>query len=221
MRINNEPLVQASLYPEKILTRSVYYNEGLPGSHSEVWVRQGVYECLLAVTEALNDNLRLVIWDGWRSYKLQSYLYEKQVSKMRALGLNDDEAHKQASVYVAYPSKDYENVSNHLTGGSVDVTLADKYGNYLPMGGDFDDTSDHSATNYYEGCDDGDMSKITPEKMYCWNRRTLLRLMTEAGFTNYESEWWHYDYHNRNWAERTGFTGEVYGYIEPKFKWKD
>ncbi|MBQ6969986.1 MAG: D-alanyl-D-alanine carboxypeptidase family protein [Synergistaceae bacterium] len=219
--ISDEPLVQASLYPEKILTRSVYYSEGLPGSLPDVWLRESVYESLLVAAESLHDDLRLVIWDGWRSFELQTYLYEKQVSRMKTLGFNDDEAHKKASVYVAYPSKDYENVSNHLSGGAVDLTIADKYGHYLPMGGNFDDTAGHSATNYYDSYDDGDTMNITPEKIYCWNRKTLLRIMTEAGFTNYEPEWWHFDFQNRNWAERKGFTGEVYGYTEPLFKWKN
>lgn len=32
------------------------------------------------------------------------------------------------------------------------------------------------------------------------NRRLLYKIMTEAGFTNLPSEWWHYDYGDRFWA---------------------
>ena len=36
------------------------------------------------------------------------------------------------------------------------------------------------------------------------NRMILYNCMTKAGFTNLESEYWHYDYGNRNWANITG-----------------
>ena len=28
--------------------------------------------------------------------------------------------------------------------------------------------------------------------------------MEDAGFTNYEEEWWHFDYGNQNWALEKG-----------------
>ena len=219
----NEPLVQASMYPERILTRSCYHSEGLPGSFSEVWLRKSVFEALVNAAESLNENLRLVILDGWRSFELQSYLYNTLFERIKAQGFNDDEANERTSIYVAYPSKENHNVSAHLTGGAVDVTIAAVEGEYLVMGGEFDDTDEHSRTDYYDSYfreSDGTLRKITHEELSCRNRRTLFEAMTGAGFTNYEAEWWHYDYGDRNWAERTGFSGEVYGYIEPMFKWR-
>ena len=105
-----------------------------------------------------------------------------------------------------------------MTGGAVDLTLADMQGHYLPMGGNFDETEEHSYTDYYN-----DHEKLRDPKNAIArnNRNTLRRVMQEAGFTNYEREWWHYDFGNRQWAERTGETCEVYGYIEPPFKWRD
>ena len=213
LRENHEPLVQVSLYPEKILARSWYYGEGLKGSIPEVWLREGTYERLLVAAESLPEGLRLVIWDGWRSYELQSELYNTLFSRLKAKGLPDSEAHEQARVFVATPSRDDETVSGHLTGGAVDLTLADKFGHYLPMGGSFDDTEEHSHTRYYDNPDNGNV--IARE-----NRKTLLRIMEGAGFTNYPSEWWHYDYGNRAWAERTGTEYAFYGYTEPPFKWR-
>lgn len=215
MRItkHNEPLVPAGLYPEKILAKSWYYGERLPGSYPEIWVREGVYEKLLVVAESLPDDLRLIILDGWRSYELQKFLYDKLFGRIKSEGLSDDEAHERTKIFVAYPSKDDDNVSAHLTGGAVDLTLADKYGHYLPMGGEFDETGEHSRTDYY---DNDRPENYIPR----WNRKTLLRLMTQAGFTNYESEWWHYDYGDRNWALKNGLDEVYYGYIEPPFKWQ-
>ena len=211
LRENNEPLVQASLYPEKIIARSWYYGEGLKGSIPDVWIREGVYERLLKVTESLPDGMRIVIWDGWRSYELQKLLFEKMVERMKSKGHSHDDAHKHAAVFVYPPSKEDDTVSWHLTGGALDLTLADRYGHLLDMGGNFDDTEEHSHTDYYETHDN---------TVAASNRKLLLRLMTSAGFSNYPSEWWHYDYGNRGWAERTGAEYAFYGYTEPPFKWR-
>lgn len=212
LRENNERLVQAGLYPEKIIAHSWYYGEGLKGSIPEIWVREGLYERLLTVTESLPDGMRLVIWDGWRSYELQQLLFMKMVDRMKAKGHSHEDAHRHAAVFVYPPSKEADSVSWHLTGGAVDLTLADRHGRLLDMGGNFDDTDEHSHTHYYESHDNPAASG---------NRKMLLQLMTGAGFSNYPSEWWHYDYGNRGWAERTGAAFAFYGYCEPPFKWRD
>ena len=208
---NHEPLVQISLYPERILARSWYYAERLPGSFPEVWLRETVYEKLIIAAEALPKNLRLVVWDGWRSYKLQSELYRILLERIMSQGVPELEARKKASVYVAVPSREDESVSGHLTGGAVDLTIADMRGHYLDMGGSFDDTDEHSRTDYYE-----DTENITARD----NRRLLVSVMESAGFSNYASEWWHYDFGNRQWAEKTGADHAFYGYITPPFKWQ-
>ncbi|MBQ7221327.1 MAG: M15 family metallopeptidase [Synergistaceae bacterium] len=208
---NHEPLVQVSMYPERILTRSWYYGERLPGSFPEVWLREGVYERLIAAAESLPDNLRLVVWDGWRSYELQSELYRILLERIMSQGIPEAEARRRASVFVAIPSREPESVSGHLTGGAVDLTIADMRGHYLDMGGSFDETAEHSRTDYYEGTD-----SITARD----NRRLLVKTMESAGFSNYASEWWHYDFGNRQWAEKTGAANAFYGYIEPPFKWQ-
>lgn len=215
LKENNEPLIHASLYPEKILTRSWYFSERLPGSLPEVWVRESVYEKLLVAAESLPEGLRLVIWDGWRSYELQSFLFKKMLDRIKSKGnvQTEEEAREQASVFVAIPSKDNETVSGHLTGGAVDLTLADVRGHYLDMGGSFDDTSEHSQTWYYENPDRGNIIARN-------NRRLLIRIMESAGFSNYPCEWWHFDYGNANWAVRTKSECAFYGYTEPQFKWR-
>ena len=214
---NNEPLIQASLYPEKILVRSWYYNEGLTGSLPDVWLRKSVYERLLQAAESLPDDLRFIVWDGWRSFELQTFLFDTLFARNKAKGVTDEEALRLTKIFVAFPSKNPDDVSGHLTGGAVDLTLADKYGHYLPMGGDFDDTEEYSHTNYYENHELLSENKNVIARN---NRKTLLRVMSEAGFSNYPSEWWHYDFGNRAWAQRTGQDTAVYGYIEPPFKWR-
>ncbi len=207
---NHEPLVQVSLYPERILARSWYYGERLPGSYPEIWLRAGVYERLTAAAEALPKDLRLVVWDGWRSYELQSELFGILLARLMARGFSEGEARERAKEFVAVPSREPESVSGHLTGGAVDLTIADVRGHYLDMGGGFDETEEHSHTDYYEG-----RENIIARD----NRRLLVSVMEGAGFKNYASEWWHYDYGNRQWAEKAGGVCACYGYVEPPFKW--
>ncbi len=81
--------------------------------------------------------------------------------------------------YVAKPTKG----SNHNRGQAVDIALADENGNLLDMGNEFDDFSELS---HYSA------KGISKEGKK--NRRLLRKIMMQAGFTPYDSEWWHFDY---------------------------
>ena len=52
--------------------------------------------------------------------------------------------------YVAFPSKDVAYLAPHLTGGAIDVTLADVHGKALDLGTAFDEMNEKSATRYFE-----------------------------------------------------------------------
>ena len=79
----------------------------------------------------------------------------------------------------------------HTTGGAVDITILDPEGYELDMGSGFDEFSDRTYTAFYEKSADENIKT---------NRRLLYSIMTNAGFTNLPSEWWHYDYGDRFWA---------------------
>lgn len=81
--------------------------------------------------------------------------------------------------YVAKPGKG----SNHNRGAAVDISLADAEGNLLDMGSGFDEFTERSHYN---------ASAISKEAKR--NRRLLKKIMTEAGFSPYPHEWWHFDY---------------------------
>ncbi len=51
------------------------------------------------------------------------------------------------------------------------------------------------------------------EKGYRSNRRLLYHAMCDAGFVNYQNEWWHYAYGDRAWGHATERT-PIYGYAE-------
>ena len=82
--------------------------------------------------------------------------------------------------YVAEPKK---GGSMHNKGLAVDIALTDTSGNILDFGGKFDDFSEKSHHSY------DDLDSLANH-----NRILLKNIMTEAGFTFYPFEWWHYSY---------------------------
>jgi D-alanyl-D-alanine dipeptidase len=80
--------------------------------------------------------------------------------------------------YVANPSKG----SIHNRGGAVDITLVDCNGKELDMGTPFDFFGKEASHNYAE------LSQEIKE-----NRLLLKKIMTEANFNSFDSEWWHYN----------------------------
>ncbi len=170
---------------------------GLNNAVTACYLRKTVYELLLKAQANLPDGYFLRIWDAWRPLSLQKELYESYrhdlISAFNLSSLPEDEQNAFISKYIAIPSENPDYPPAHTTGGAVDLTLIDKYGNELDMGTDFDDFSEKAATDYFEN---REYEGSTVQK----NRRILNQAMTKAGFTNLPSEWWHYDYGNRNWA---------------------
>lgn len=72
------------------------------------------------------------------------------------------------------------------------------------MGTDFDSMNECSATSYYEN------GKSSDEEVHN-NRRILYNSMIMQGFTNYEEEWWHYDFVNQMWVMRKNMSTAFYG----------
>jgi D-alanyl-D-alanine dipeptidase len=84
--------------------------------------------------------------------------------------------------FVADPAKG----SRHNRGCAVDLTLYDlRTGREIPMTGVYDEMSKRSYPDYAGGTRDQR------------EHRQVLRAAMEAqGFTVYETEWWHFDYHD-------------------------
>ena len=73
--------------------------------------------------------------------------------------------------------------SGHSRGLTVDLTLTDKDGNEIDMGGEFDWFSKISSHDYAD---------LTSQQKK--NRETLRQGMLAAGFDDYSEEWWHYTF---------------------------
>lgn len=112
----------------------------------------------------------------------------------------------EISKYVAIPTRDLMKPSPHLTGGAVDLTLANEQG-WIDMGTGFDDFTEKAQLEWYER-----KASLSPQEKTIRDYRRLLRqVMENAGFVSNSEEWWHYDYGNRRWANATGGSILYYG----------
>lgn len=130
---------------------------------TDVYLRYGTVKKLILVQQTLRQQgLGLKIWDGFRPPSAQFKLWD----------ICPD------STYVANPNTGF---GSHSRGNTVDITLVDSNGNELVMPTGFDDFSKLA---------DRDYSDCTQEAAA--NAQLLQNIMTDAGFSAYWGEWWHY-----------------------------
>lgn len=185
----------------------MYFLQNIPGSINDCYVREGVAKRLLSACELLPEYHYFVVFDAWRPKQVQMALFNQLKEELEAQGLKEELLRQKLSTFVDIPSDNPINPSNHLTGGAIDLTIGTEKG-ILNMGTDFDDFSEMSRTNAYEK-----INITSIQKEIRNNRRLLQEIMQNAGFTNYEEEWWHFDYGNQNWGKKTGFPA-FYGGVE-------
>lgn len=187
--------------PSGLSVEPVYYERGYDGALPVIWLRVQVLRRLLkALVEARRDGFGLLVWDGWRPPELQRTLWDEYRENLaRATGLRGAELDDRARAFVSDP--DGERIPAHVTGGAVDLTLCDASGRAVDMGGEFDELTDRSHPDYYEH------GRLTPtEAEYRERRRTLLRVMSSAGFWRLPTEWWHFEWGTNSWAAAMGGT---------------
>ncbi|MCR5311379.1 MAG: M15 family metallopeptidase [Lachnospiraceae bacterium] len=175
--------------------RMMYPVLGMKHAEERCFVRAEVFDMLKSAAKAVPEGYRLRIWDAWRPFALQKELYlEYSEDIIERFGLKDCSKAKQEAFvrkFVSDPIEDAVVPPVHTTGGAVDVTLIDEKGVELDMGTGFDAFTELTDTASFEG---------KKNRTVRDNRRLLYSVMTEAGFTNLPSEWWHYDYGDRFWA---------------------
>ncbi|MCQ6264633.1 M15 family metallopeptidase [Fictibacillus sp. WQ 8-8] len=204
-----DPLLSLSNISPNIEVYPYYYHMNLPGSENDCFLRKGTVEKLIKAANYLPQNLKLVVLDGWRSYETQLSIYQAIKADLEEQNLTQEKIQEEISKYVAIPTRDLTKPSPHLTGGAVDLTIADENG-WVDMGTDFDDFTEKAELEWYEKKD-----KLTQqEETIRDNRRLLRKVMEEAGFVSNSVEWWHYDYGNRRWANATGNSTIYFGILK-------
>lgn len=128
---------------------------------------------------AAEQGLDLLLWDAYRPQRAVDHF-------LRWCAQEEDgrtrQAHYPRINRADLPIKGYIAArSGHSRGSTVDLTLTDRAGHPLDMGGGFDlmdEVSHH------------DSPLISPEQTR--NRECLRAIMKQAGFLEYSGEWWHY-----------------------------
>jgi D-alanyl-D-alanine dipeptidase len=200
-----------------IVELPMYYDWGLPGALNHCYLREEVATKLVKAASNLPSGYKYLIWDGYRPFDVQKALFDQYFTNLKKKHPDYDESmlYEMTKKYVSYPSINQLSPAPHITGGAVDLTIVDDDGKPLYMGTDFDAFTSESSTTYYEqNLLEG--VKLQPKELEALeNRRLLYHTLTEAGFTNYPDEWWHFDYGNQWWAIRKTKPHAIYGVASP------
>jgi D-alanyl-D-alanine dipeptidase len=132
--------------------------------HARALIRKSVAKRLLHAQDELHRlGYGLKIWDAYRPAWAQQALW-------------DSTPHPQE--FLADPAR---GGSYHTWGGSVDVTLVDRWGHEQKMASDFDELN-LAAKSEYAGTDPSIASRM----------KILRSAMIHAGFNGIRDEWWHF-----------------------------
>lgn len=208
-----EPLVLLNnLKPELIIVSAKYHEQKIPNAKPDMYLREGAANHLVDAAKLLPKGLKLVVWDAWRPIEVQQSLFEEFKTRLHDKNPDWDEEKliSETQRYVSLPSTNLDRPSPHNTGGAIDLSVCDESNTPIPMGVPFDWFGKEASTRYFEEV------SVTgkDENQYRVNRRILYNTMTEAGFTNYDEEYWHFDFNNQFDAIRKK-TVATYGAIMP------
>ncbi len=193
----NEKLIDACSLSSKIIFDGTYHKSGIKGAVTTAYLRESAAEKLCCIANSLPPEMMIKIFDAWRPYEVQLELYRRYFfdisTKAKNQNLSVRALHKLAQEFVSFPDKSKTLSYVHSSGGAVDLTIVYKNGKSVNMGTEFDDFTERSHTDFFST--DTNIGK---------NRQFLKSIMQEQGFTNLESEWWHYDFGDIFWSQKTG-----------------
>ncbi len=138
-------------------------------SQARAFLQRPAAEALVRANASLKPlGYGLLVHDGYRPWYVTKMFW--------------DATPPEKHVFVADPSQG----SRHNRGAAVDLTLYDlKTGAPIEMVSTYDETTDRAYPNYPGGT-----------SRQRWYRALLRRAMEAQGFTVYDAEWWHFDFHD-------------------------
>lgn len=181
--VNIQELDPTILVDLRYSSKNNFLKKDMYGDLEECFLRRKPAEMLCQANEHLkasHPELRLLVFDGLRTRSVQKKLWD-------ALDTIPISVRTQ---FVADPEKG----SIHNYGAAVDLTLALENGSELDMGTEYD----HFGELAFPALEDSllALGKLTDKQIK--NRTILRQVMTKAGFSTIDSEWWHFDAFSRN-----------------------
>ena len=181
--VNIQELDPTILVDLRYSSKNNFLKKDMYGDLEECFLRRKPAEMLCQANEHLkasHPELRLLVFDGLRTRSVQKKLWDALDTIPVSL----------RTQFVADPKKG----SIHNYGAAVDLTLALENGSELDMGTEYD----HFGELAFPELEDSLLAigKLTDKQIE--NRTILRQVMTKAGFSTIDSEWWHFDAFSRN-----------------------
>ena len=199
IRDNGEPLVDFLKLPKVLLGQPRF------DYRRETLLRKGVADRLALAAASLPNGYRLAVIEGWRPPYIQRRMYAMVWKRIKTA--NPDWSDIRIRRFVnRFTAPMNERVPPpHTTGGAMDVDLVD------------DDGKPYDVVTPFERRDVKCFALETPglSETARTNRAILSGALSQAGITNYPSEYWHYSYGDQGWAYRGSQPAALYGAITP------
>ena len=171
-------------------------------NEQRLFLRKGVIERLNEAQKSLPQGYHLAIGDALRTEEivLGLYRYYFDKKKKEEPGLSDEEIDLWLRNVLAMPDDPVP--PGHMTGGAVDVSLADDKGEKIPL--EVDKKVIPGDEQSFTFCPK--LPADIKEK-----RKILYDALINVGFYNYSREYWHYFFGDAYWAVRRKTKKAIYG----------
>ena len=163
------------------------------------FLRADVLRRLIRASQMLDDNMTLILIEGFRSRERQAQLWDAQLSVVKESHPNESEEEQERITRLSV-AKPVGMGGGHQTGGAVDVTLGDGNGLELNMGTQVQEFSELTPTE----------ARGVSEEVQS-RRDLLLNIMNKSDFSNFPGEWWHFSYGDQMWAAYKKRKTAIYG----------
>lgn len=202
-KVHIEENGERMLYLPKHLPKTIFLNPNKKDSRYQIfYLREGVVNRLKYIQKNLPEGYHLWLANTTRTLKIVMELYDMYIERFQKeeLGLSKKQVDLKVRNILAMP--DDKIPPGHMTGGVLDVLLADDAGKRFAMKVDKKKIPNEvQSFTFYPNL----------PKEIKKNRKILYDAMTSAGFNNYFREFWHYSYGDAYWAVRRKDKKAIYG----------
>lgn len=183
----------------------------IPNNQDYTYVRQTVYDKLVAANRHLPKGYHFCLYEGYRSLALQKMIFDKQFSNVQQRHSDwSEEQVFQETIKLVSPVVNRDgsaNIPPHAMGSAIDVYLLDDEGNAVDMG--------IHPKDWME--DAGGILSLTASTVISKeaqaHRHMMSKVLAAEGFVNYPTEYWHWSYGDRYWAYVKGKSQTIYDVV--------